>query len=451
MTLSEFLADNDNGIRDEDGDSSDWIEIYNPGPGAIDLAGYALSDDAARPARWLFPSRILPENGYLVVFASNKNRRPTPSGELHTNFRIDTDGGYLALYSPTGTVVTAYTYPLQQRDISYGVGTSGTPTQRDLTPPAFNPGTQYNRVVITGSGTATADQSLNSFDDGLAGTGHQQYLWYNFSERLGEIPPGHVVVDAKLRWQGYVPLFAGVSEAGTVPASIGVFPCPDSNKGIDTIATGSADQLTSYYATNSPSAQVLSTPNVSQLYTWDITPLLSQWHAQPAAAHVGEFILLNSAQPHWVAWEQDHRGPTLEVTTTDDPTITEGTMSPTPGAFNVGSTPAGPFITEAADNIPTPSAGTNLTLTVRLSPFMGGAITNAQLIYRRMYNPEQSLPLRDDGTNGDALAGDGLYTAVIPGIELVAGEMLRWAFTATDTAGYVTRYPPFLFSDDSPE
>ena len=32
--LSEFLADNATGLRDEDGDTSDWIEISNPRPEA---------------------------------------------------------------------------------------------------------------------------------------------------------------------------------------------------------------------------------------------------------------------------------------------------------------------------------------------------------------------------------------------------------------------------------
>ncbi|MEO8354229.1 MAG: hypothetical protein ABI680_21070, partial [Chthoniobacteraceae bacterium] len=41
--LSEFLADNEDGITDEDGDSSDWIEIWNATPNDIDLAGWHLT------------------------------------------------------------------------------------------------------------------------------------------------------------------------------------------------------------------------------------------------------------------------------------------------------------------------------------------------------------------------------------------------------------------------
>ena len=41
--ISEFLADNDGGLRDEDGDDADWIEIYNPDPDPVNLAGWRLT------------------------------------------------------------------------------------------------------------------------------------------------------------------------------------------------------------------------------------------------------------------------------------------------------------------------------------------------------------------------------------------------------------------------
>ena len=40
LYISEFLADNNDGLVDSDGDPSDWIELFNPGPNAVDLGGY---------------------------------------------------------------------------------------------------------------------------------------------------------------------------------------------------------------------------------------------------------------------------------------------------------------------------------------------------------------------------------------------------------------------------
>jgi hypothetical protein len=61
---------------------------------------------------------------HLVVFASNKDRR-TPGRPLHTNFRLDPDGEYLALVEPDGaTVASAFSprYPFQVPNVSFGIG-----------------------------------------------------------------------------------------------------------------------------------------------------------------------------------------------------------------------------------------------------------------------------------------------------------------------------------------
>ena len=86
--ISEFLADNDGGLKDENGDDEDWIEIHNPDPVPVDLTGWRLSNDASTLSAWVFPSRILPPGGRLLVWASSKNRRPA-AGNLHTDFKLD--------------------------------------------------------------------------------------------------------------------------------------------------------------------------------------------------------------------------------------------------------------------------------------------------------------------------------------------------------------------------
>ncbi len=122
--LTEFLARNDGGLEDEDGDRPDWIEIHNvPGAGAVDLSGWALTDDSGDLALWVFgPGTVLPDGGYLVVFASDKDRRD-PAGPLHTNFKLSGGGEYLALVNSTGSIVTEYApeYPPQEEDVSYGL------------------------------------------------------------------------------------------------------------------------------------------------------------------------------------------------------------------------------------------------------------------------------------------------------------------------------------------
>src|SRR5262245_42420543 len=120
--ISEFMAINERTLADEHGEYPDWIEIYNPGPGTLDLRDWALSDDPSRPLKWRFPAVSVVQNAYLVVFASQKNRI-NPAGKLHTNFKLSGDGEFLGLFDPQGEQVSGFSpvFPLQYPSVSYGL------------------------------------------------------------------------------------------------------------------------------------------------------------------------------------------------------------------------------------------------------------------------------------------------------------------------------------------
>lgn len=122
VILSEFLAANTRGLRDENLEYSDWIELHNAGNTEVNLLGWSLSDNVGRPDLWRFPSLVLPPGGFLLVFASGKNR-VDPSLRLHTSFTLSAAGGYLGLFPPESTVpVTEYApYPQQSPDVSFGL------------------------------------------------------------------------------------------------------------------------------------------------------------------------------------------------------------------------------------------------------------------------------------------------------------------------------------------
>ena len=121
LVISELLAANRDGLADADGESGDWVELHNSGPDRVDLAGWALTDDPERPAKWVFPAVSIEPEGFLVVFASGKDRA-VAAEELHTNFRLGAGGEYLALVSPTGAVVQQFApgFPPQREGVSYG-------------------------------------------------------------------------------------------------------------------------------------------------------------------------------------------------------------------------------------------------------------------------------------------------------------------------------------------
>ena len=120
--ISEFMADNKSTLSDENGDYSDWVEIYNPDPGPVNLAGWHLTDTPANPNKWTFPAVSLESGQFLIVFASGKNRA-LPSSPLHTNFSLTASGESLALIAPDGvTKATEFPlpYPPQKPDVSFG-------------------------------------------------------------------------------------------------------------------------------------------------------------------------------------------------------------------------------------------------------------------------------------------------------------------------------------------
>src|ERR1051326_6143154 len=122
VVSSKFVADNKTTLADEDGQFTDWIELYNSGTATVSLGGWSLTDDPTRQARWFFPATNLTAKGFLVVFASGKNRA-VAGAPLHTDFSLKASGEYLALLKPDRTVATEFApvYPQQYADISYGL------------------------------------------------------------------------------------------------------------------------------------------------------------------------------------------------------------------------------------------------------------------------------------------------------------------------------------------
>lgn len=183
LTISEFMAANSLTAADPDGDSSDWIEIWNATGDAVDLAGWHLTDNPSDLMKWTCPAHPLADNGRLVVWASGKDRRASAT-DLHTNFKLGAGNEYLALVKPDGvTVAKEYvwgpgeTVTQQYSDISYG--TLGSAQDEDYfampTPGTANVESPFapftgtvliNEMVATSAGFAP---SAGITDDGLPG------------------------------------------------------------------------------------------------------------------------------------------------------------------------------------------------------------------------------------------------------------------------------------------
>ncbi len=150
VLITEAMSENHGTLEDGDGDTSDWLELYNPGPDAVDLAGWSLSDSGDA---WTLPAVTLVPGEYRVVFASGKGDAG-PAGELHASFQLSSAGEPLTLLAPDGSVIATLTLPALGPDVSWGLGQTVVTT----TPVA-------DGSVGTWSPTAPAGWADPSFDD----------------------------------------------------------------------------------------------------------------------------------------------------------------------------------------------------------------------------------------------------------------------------------------------
>lgn len=150
IRINEAVSQNSNTLKDEDGDSPDWIEIFNASEHSVNLSGWGLTDRAAAPFKWVFPSVSLPPRGYLVVFASGKNRT-THRSRLHTNFQLAQEGEAVTLSKSDGTPVDWAPIARLRRDISYGRQPDGVGEWKffvEPTPLASNARQSYSGLVF---------------------------------------------------------------------------------------------------------------------------------------------------------------------------------------------------------------------------------------------------------------------------------------------------------------
>ena len=126
--INEFMASNSNTLADEFGEFNDWIELYNPNPFAIDLAGYYISDDLSNLTKYQIPENsenaVIAASGWLLIWADNQAEQ----GDLHASFALSALGEDLVFTAPDGvSIIDAYTFNAQTPDISEGRATDGAP------------------------------------------------------------------------------------------------------------------------------------------------------------------------------------------------------------------------------------------------------------------------------------------------------------------------------------
>jgi hypothetical protein len=119
--INEIVASNSI-IRDEYGETDDYIELYNAGDSAVDISGWYISDKKGQPTLWQIPENaaaIVPEKGFLLLWADGQPFQ----GSLHLNFKLSASGEFVGLYAENKfgelVVIDSLQFPALATNMSY--------------------------------------------------------------------------------------------------------------------------------------------------------------------------------------------------------------------------------------------------------------------------------------------------------------------------------------------
>jgi hypothetical protein len=107
--INEIVASNSYTYKDNDGEYSDYIELYNSNNYDINLENYRLTDSIYEVNKWKFPNITIKAKSYLVIFASGKNKCKE-SDKCHVNFKLNSEGETISLIDDTGNIISRVGY-----------------------------------------------------------------------------------------------------------------------------------------------------------------------------------------------------------------------------------------------------------------------------------------------------------------------------------------------------
>ena len=437
VVISEFVASNVTSFEDGYGSTPDWIELYNTGNTPVDLNGYHLSDDPSNPFSWRFDqSAVLGAQEYLVVFASGNNE-VDPGGFFHTDFRLSAGGDYIGLFDPSGNVLSEFgsngtDYPAQVTDVSYGAGAGsliGPTSDSYYFVPTGDIGNDWRQLGFDAAaagftagnaaiGYENNESSATSFIDEILNPELPSGTTTAYLRTEFEIADASLVNDLTLDLKyddGFAVFLNGFLIFSRNADNGLAFNATASGQNLDQDAlvyesfdlSGPVGLLQN--GTNVLAIQALNRPSSSDFL---LSPRLSSSSIVSSAGHLS---------------------------------------FPTPGAGNSSLTTLGPNVEDVTASGVAVSPGQSLVLTAAVSPSSLPVNTfGVGIHYRRGFDAEVRLAANDAGLLGDAVAGDGIYSATVPNVG-AAGELLRWYVTAEDTEGNLTRAPRFADPLDSAE
>ena len=176
VVISELMAAGRVGLRDEDGEWSDWAELWNSGETEADLTGWHLSDDPDNLCKWQIPALVLAPGERRVIFCSRKNRT---EGELHTSFALAKAGGGLYLADPDGLIAGELVYDAMERDQVCRLTDGGAEYSYDATPGFPNTPEGYEAYIAASDvhGSIVINEAVSYYNGKFTDGRKASYDW----------------------------------------------------------------------------------------------------------------------------------------------------------------------------------------------------------------------------------------------------------------------------------
>lgn len=118
VVINEFLAKNNDDVKNEFNLLEDWIELYNTTNTPLSLSNYYLSNENKDKAKFAFPNNtVIKPNSFLIVWA---DKITLPGNQLHAAFKLDEDGDNIILSNGLTSILDNISFGNQTSDASVG-------------------------------------------------------------------------------------------------------------------------------------------------------------------------------------------------------------------------------------------------------------------------------------------------------------------------------------------
>ena len=437
VVINELMYDSISGNDDDQ-----YVELYNRGTNAINLSGWQLVGGVT----FAFPSITIPTNGYMVVGRNVANlfaKYPNLNAANcigNYNGKFSHNGEYLALTMPaehkvTGTngVTVTNIINIVVNDLTCGTGgrwgewSGGGGSSLELIDPNGD-----NRLAANWADSDDSQKSVwtNIECTGVLDNGANYDSWIDYAQ-IGLLDVGECLVDnVEVDYNGTNYVANGTFENG-----LGL-----TNWSLQGDMVRSSLENTGYSSGHSlhircsdriwtgvnSCEMALNTNSLTNGMTATLRFKARWLHGWPEA-----LMRLNG---NWL----EATGPLPVPNNLGTPGM--------PNSRRVAN--AGPAVYNVMHNPPVPAASQNAVVTAQVHDPNG--VQNLTLNYRIDPNTSYtSVLMKDDGTGGDAIAGDGIFSATIPG--QAANQVVAFYISATDSNSAASRFPAIRTSDNEPD